>query len=271
MRLSSLRRDATLALSLCALAASFAVSAQEWKPGSPGVWGLGIGAGVERLPYTGIDANSRLVPLLTYDSEYFRFSGLSADWKFARTEPFTFALRGKYGLGDGYEADDAPILAGMDERKGSFWLGVAATWNADFAKLSFEVLSDVSGHSKGTRARLGIERNFTAGRFVLTPRASVLWTDRKYVDYYYGVTGAEATASRAAYDRQPAGQPADGLHAGRTPVALPRRQRHGAGQGDQGQPAGRQERDSGRCHGLSLPLLNARGRRLGVAARCRDP
>ncbi|MFZ3121718.1 MAG: MipA/OmpV family protein [Variovorax sp.] len=200
MRLSSLGRDATLALSLGAFVASFAVSAQEWEPGAPGVWGLGIGAGVERLPYTGIDNNSRLLPLLTYDSEYFRFSGLGADWKFARTEQFTFALRGKYGLADGYEADDAPILAGMDKRKGGLWLGGAATWKADFAKLSFEVLSDVSGNSKGTQARLGIERNFPAGRFVFTPRASVLWTDRKYVDYYYGVTGAEATASRAAYD-----------------------------------------------------------------------
>lgn len=197
---SSPRRFAPVALSLCALAVSCGAVGQEWKPGAPGVWGLGIGAGVERQPYTGIDNNKRLLPLLTYDSEYFRFAGLTADWKFARTERFAFALRGKYALGDGYEADDAPVLAGMDKRKAGFWVGGAATWNADVAKLSLELLGDVSGHSKGTQARLGIERSFTSGRFVFTPRASVLWADKQYVDYYYGVTGAEATASRAAYE-----------------------------------------------------------------------
>lgn len=181
---------------------SGAVSAQDWKPGTPGVWGLGIGAGVDRLPYTGIDNNKRLLPLLTYDSEYFRLSGLTADWKFAKTEQFTFALRGKYALADGYKADDAPILYGMDERKAGFWVGGAATWNADFARLSLEVLGDVSGNSKGTQARLGIERSFTAGRFVFTPRASVQWADKKYVDYYYGVSAGEANASRAAYAGQ---------------------------------------------------------------------
>lgn len=200
MPLPSLRRCAPLALSLCTLCVSFAAAAQEWKPGTPGVWGLGIGAGLERLPYAGIDNNKRLLPLVTYDSEYFRLSGLTADWKFAKTEQFTFALRGKYALADGYKADDAPILDGMDERKAGFWVGGAATWNADFAKLSLELLGDVSGNSKGTQARLGIERSFTAGRFVFTPRASALWADKKYVNYYYGVTGAEATASRAAYE-----------------------------------------------------------------------
>jgi MipA family protein len=200
MLLFSPRRCATLVLSLCAFSASCAAIGQEWKPGAPGIWGLGVGAGVARLPYNGIDNSSRLLPLVTYDSEYIQLSGLTVDWKFARTEQFTFSLRGKYALVEGYEADDAPILEGMDKRKAGFWVGGAIAWNADFAKLSFELLGDVSGNSKGTQAKLGVERNFTAGSFVFTPRVAVLWIDKKYVNYYYGVARAESTASRAAYD-----------------------------------------------------------------------
>ena len=41
----------------------------------------------------------------------------------------SFGLRARYGLG-GYKPDDAPVLSGMEERKGSIWLGAGLVWNA---------------------------------------------------------------------------------------------------------------------------------------------
>ena len=34
---------------------------------------------------------------------------------------------------------------------------------------------------------------------MVVPYVTAHWLDKKYVDYYYGVTAAEATAGRAAY------------------------------------------------------------------------
>lgn len=138
-------------------------------------------------------------PALIYESARFRVAGTTADWKLAEPGTLTFALRARYSLADGYEADDAPILDGMEERKGRFWAGGAVTWRTDLADVSLDVMKDASGDSKGTQVRFGVEHSFRAGRFGYAPRASVIWADSKYVDYYYGVRPGEARSDRSAY------------------------------------------------------------------------
>jgi len=59
--------------------------------------------------------------------------------------------------------------------------------------------SDASGHSKGLQARVGLDKAFQFGRVSLTPSLSATWYDSKYVDYYYGVSSAEALTTRARY------------------------------------------------------------------------
>ncbi|WMD22152.1 MipA/OmpV family protein [Achromobacter seleniivolatilans] len=166
---------------------------------SSGQWGLGLGGGASRPAYKGADTKGFGLPIITYDSERFHFAGTTADWKFAGTNQLSFSLRTRYALGDGYDEDDADILDGMKKRKAGIWLGGAVNWKTSLATVSLEVLKDVSA-SKGLQANLGIERNFTAGRFVFTPRAAVLWGNSKYQDYYFGVTSAEATPRRAQYN-----------------------------------------------------------------------
>lgn len=196
---SDFLRSSSLLLAVCATCLlTQAALAQDRQPDAPS-WGAGIGVAAERLPYIGAGNKSIAFPAVSYEGRYFRLAGNVADVKLPGTGNWTFALRGRYALGDGYEDNDAPILAGMGDRKGSFWMGAAATWNAGFARLSLEVLGDASGKSKGTQAGLGIERDFRAGSFVFTPRAAVAWVDRKYVDYYYGVTASEARSFRSAY------------------------------------------------------------------------
>ncbi len=163
-------------------------------------WAVGLGVATSQRPYAG-DSNKTIpFPFVSYENDYFRIAGIGADLKLGAAGPFTFALRAKYAFADGYKSGDAPILQGMQDRKGSLWLGPAVQWKTDIAKLSFEVSGDALGKSKGVQARLAAEHDLRAGAFVFTPRVAADFVDRKYVDYYFGVTAAEATASRPAYD-----------------------------------------------------------------------
>jgi outer membrane scaffolding protein for murein synthesis (MipA/OmpV family) len=183
------------------LVPQLSLAQQQAGPGpSATPWAVGLGVATSQRPYAGDSSKTIPFPFVSYENDYFRIAGIGADLKLGAAGPVTFALRAKYAFADGYKSGDAPILNGMQDRKGSLWLGPAVQWKTDIAKLSFEVLGDTLGRSKGIEARLGAEHDFRAGSFMFTPHVAAEFVDRKYVDYYYGVTASEATANRAAYE-----------------------------------------------------------------------
>lgn len=183
-------------------------------------WGLGLGVGVERKPYRGMDNDTQAFPLLFYENKWVSLMGSRLDIKLPSAGPVSFGLRARYAA-EGYEASDSPVFAGMAERKDGLWLGAAAVWRNDIATVSAELLGDASGNSKGQQARLLVERGFKSGAFEFVPRVAATWLDSKYVGYYYGVNASEATAGRAAY----AGKASVNLELGlRTSYALAPRQ-----------------------------------------------
>ena len=162
-------------------------------------WGLGVVVGASQRPYRDADNKNIALPLLMYENRWVRFGGTGLDLKLPSAGPVSFALRARYSF-DGYDADDAPILNGMQDRKSSFWLGGAARWHNPVVDVSAEWVGDASSHSKGQQFKLVLEHSFRTGPVELTPRLGATWLDRKYVDYYYGVTAAEATAFRPFYE-----------------------------------------------------------------------
>lgn len=175
-------------------------------PGSPqGTdWGLGIGVISKQDAYKGIKRETEAVPLLRFENEYVEFWGLGLEVKLPGLQldggsRIRFGIVGEAEL-SGYKAKDAPILAGMAERKGTLWVGAKATWENDLVDLSAELTADASGNSKGRKFSLGVAKELHLGEHaMLVPYATANWLDKKYVDYYYGVRAAEATAGRAAY------------------------------------------------------------------------
>lgn len=166
-------------------------------------WGLGMAAGVKQQPYTGAGNKTQGLPLIYFENRHVRVLGTGVELKVSKFDlgarsSLSFGLRARYGLG-GYKPSDAPILEGMEERKGSIWLGAGVTWRNEIADVSAEWLGDASGKSKGQNLRLGLQREFRAGNFTLTPRVDAVWLDGKYVDYYYGVRPDEARLDRPAY------------------------------------------------------------------------
>lgn len=166
-------------------------------------WGLGVGVFSKQRAYTEAGRETLVVPLLYYENAWLRLAGPTAEVKVARKEfspgnTVGFGLRLHYDI-EGYEADDSPRLAGMQERKSSFWGGAAVTWQAPIATVTAQVLADLSGHSKGSKVQLQLERRFRWGALALTPRVQAQWLDSKYVDYYFGVRSNEANPTRAQF------------------------------------------------------------------------
>lgn len=186
------------AVALCTTWAPSAF-ARDAQPKEGGQWALGLSAVVLDKPYRDFDREVLPFPLISYESKWISATVPTFDFKAYSTEPLSLRLRARWS-GDGYEAKDSPFLSGMDKRKSSLWGGGALTWKTDFANLSGEVLADAMGNSKGTRAKLQIDRRFAAGKFGFTPRLAAEWVDDKYVNYYYGVQQSEARAGRASYE-----------------------------------------------------------------------
>lgn len=167
-------------------------------------WGLGIGVLAQQDAYKGIKRETEAVPLLYFENEYVEFSGLGLEVKLPSLQlgegsRIKFGIVGEAEL-SGYEAKDAPILAGMAERKSTMWVGAKATWENEFVDLSAELAADASGNSKGRRFSVGVEKEWHLGeRTMVVPYVTAHWLDKKYVGYYYGVRAAEATAGRASY------------------------------------------------------------------------
>lgn len=165
----------------------------------PAGGGIGLGLFVQSRPYAGADTETRVLPLLSYENRWVRVAGLGADLKLGRAGPVSFAFGARYAL-NGFEADDAPTLAGMAERKGGLWVGPSVSWRTPWVNVSAEALGDASRHSEGRQFRLGFDRTFETGGLRITPRLVGLWRDQKYNNYYFGVRQDEVRVGRPLYE-----------------------------------------------------------------------
>ncbi|NDL63714.1 MipA/OmpV family protein [Enterobacteriales bacterium SAP-6] len=170
-------------------------------------WGLGVGVGYRQSPYKGDDASFSPLPLVYFDNKWIHLFGNKLDISIGRWDNVRFTLRGEYALGDGYKESDAPILDGMQKRKGGFWIGPALAWDTGYGTLAASFLT---AGNKGQKAGVDYSNAFDYGDFALVPHAGIDWYNSRYVDYYYGVEDNEARAGRDAY----AGKAAYNLTAG---------------------------------------------------------
>lgn len=207
LKLTNFLRSAVLAMftfSLCWVPIAMAQTGSSDEQGFSTL-SLGMGVAVVKKPYRDNDNDDDVLPLplFSYENRWVSASVPNLDIKLLYSESVTLSLRARYA-GDGYNADDSPYLAGMNDRKGSIWAGGTIIWKAGIADLSAEVLGDVSGNSKGSRAKLQAERRLSSGAFGITPRLAVARVDRKFTDYYYGVKTAEVRPNRSLYEGESA-------------------------------------------------------------------
>lgn len=103
-------------------------------------------------------------------------------------------------VGKGYETDDSPVFAGMEERDASLDLGISADYTLGASQVKATLVHDISGAHDGLVADVNLSHNYELAQGLsVVPRVGVAYTSENYTNYYFGVSQSEATANRAAY------------------------------------------------------------------------
>lgn len=170
-------------------------------------WGIGVAAISNQQSIKGIDRDTRFIPIVTYENEYIRWFGPFIDIKLPGLElggnqALNFSVSGGFDF-SGYDEDEAnetPILRGMDEREGAFAVGPKVEWSNSWGNVSAQWMTDVSGDREGNSASLSVEKNWMfLQKVMVTPYVGINWLDDSFVDFHYGVRPEEVTSYRPAY------------------------------------------------------------------------
>ncbi|WP_230655977.1 MipA/OmpV family protein [Psychrobacter sp. I-STPA10] len=98
--------------------------------------------------------------------------------------------------GTAFDPEDAKgNLNKLDERKRTIIAGAEYLRITPIGGFRVQAAHDIVGDSKGNIARLNYVAKYSNDRLTLYPTIGVEWHDRKYNDYYYGVSQKESKNS----------------------------------------------------------------------------
>ena len=166
-------------------------------------WSGTLGAGLVAFPkYIGgskLEALPLPIAYVDYDG-WFRVDLYRASayfWSSAdKKQGLAFAAEPRLG----FQSNDGPRLAGMAKRKSTAFGGVTYNAENDFGAMSLGYFTDLGEASHGGYLDLLLSRELHKdARWELNATFEATRVDSKVTNYYFGVTPAEATATRAAY------------------------------------------------------------------------
>lgn len=96
--------------------------------------------------------------------------------------------------GGGFDADDAHgDIKGLNERKVSVMAHLSHMYITPVGGLKAKIATDALGRHDGTAITLSHISRFKKDDFTIYPSFGVVWRDKNYNDYYYGVSTNETT------------------------------------------------------------------------------
>lgn len=180
---------------------------------------FGISASVaNENDYKDLDDKASLLLGIEYRGDKFNMGKDGISYEFIHADKFAVeALATSKHFG--YRAKDSKNFAGMDERKTSIDVGARVIVDTGIVPVTIDATKDLHA-SKGYEANIKVwgivphAPHWTGERELTVAAAGGLrYQSKKVVDYYYGVKGAEATASRKAYQGKSAITPYLGVEA----------------------------------------------------------
>jgi len=186
---------------LSLIAMSQAIHAQEWQ------FTTGLGVYSANEAWKGTDSKQGLAPMLSakYGNWLIGQDGI-VSYSVLNEEDFGISVGVNY-RNEGYDTDKFmgsesstdEVFKGYKSPEADLTVKVEGYWQ--FVNLSVE--QDISGHSKGLTADLGIEVPiFNIGKdFMVQAEATVHWQSSDYANYIYGVsdTQVDVSVGRTAY------------------------------------------------------------------------
>lgn len=174
---------------------------QEAPPRTPDHVDLSIGGGVVFSPRPYVGASSNVIPIPVVNVRYKNLfvEGIRGGYQFVQSGKLTANAYLQANF-EGLESTDSAYLEGMRNRSMSADAGAELVYRARPVGFRVNVLSDVLGRNGGQEISLQALTGAPLGRgsFLLAgigPR----WVSATRVDYYYGVSSAEARPDRPEY------------------------------------------------------------------------
>lgn len=164
---------------------------------------IGAGSFMQTQPYIGADGVITPTPVIFYDNSivYARWVRVGAYFLGNQNEDdsWGFSLTAQPRI-NYYKASDSTYLTGMSDKKSTIEGGLAFSATKGDAYVEILALNDVlSNHDTWTfNTEIGYKVGF--GNFSFYPSLLFNFQSSKFINYYYGVTPSEATASRPAYN-----------------------------------------------------------------------
>lgn len=186
---------------------------QKKSVGIPDYLSVGVLFLSNKEPYAGIERENRVFPAIGLQSKRFTFFGPFAAYRLiGDADGINFSVTSRFQLFDGYEGSDSTVLSGMDERKGTVYLGAKLSTKLSYFRLSYALNQDILGEHGGTTMKLAIGSSFPLSIalqklfgdvslpfMLISSSIGVKYYSTAYVNYYYGVKDFETTAARPAY------------------------------------------------------------------------
>jgi outer membrane protein len=188
-----------------------AAAAQPPDPNKP-QFALGLAVISSPEPYRGVDDDPLVVPAISFSYKRFYFRGIYAGFTLFERNGLQVDVIARPRLA-GYDAEDSPFLAGMEDRRISADLGFEVEWEGEWFGLSLTPVADVLDRSGGQEVSLDLFKAFRRGPFRIEPRLGVVWQSADSTDYYYGVRPEEALPGRPAYELDDAAHLTGGVFA----------------------------------------------------------
>lgn len=157
---------------------------------------LGLNGSAYKSPYKAVDTEYFVFPAVSYDNEYVYFKGLGGGVYLVNQPQHELSVSARYGAHHFKPKDsDDRQLRQLDRRRSSVMAGLTYKYQADWGDVTAELQGDVSDRSSGYVADVSYGHVFNSGKLSVSPRIGAAYRDKKWNDYYYGVTGSESRKS----------------------------------------------------------------------------
>ena len=158
----------------------------------------GVGVGLNQELYQDYRRRVVPIPIVGYRGERLSVYGPFVSYDVIKGEHMTVSLRLAPRFA-GVDESDSPVFAGMEKRKTSMDVGAGIQLNHQNWRYEVAILADALNNSNGYEINSAVSYRYQTGPFFIEPKLSVYHSDRKMVNYYYGVRPEEATEQRPAY------------------------------------------------------------------------
>ncbi|MBU9863691.1 MipA/OmpV family protein, partial [Rahnella aceris] len=136
------------------------------------------------------------LPIISYDSTYLFFHGLSGGLHLYKDEHNEFNFLAEYSLMEFKPGDsDDDSLKKLNKRKATMMSGVSFIHHDSWGLIHADFKKDVLGNSQGMTSDVGYDYRFKWNDLDLSPGVGFLWNSKKQNEYYYGVSSKESSRS----------------------------------------------------------------------------